>query len=78
MHASDGVRRFFLRTEPSEKLNVPAVDLFPLLRKDYLDNKQDLYIYDKMHWNERANRVIADSVMKTIQKPFAASADTSN
>jgi len=61
-----------------EKLNVPAVDLFPLLRKDYLDNKQDLYIYDKMHWNERANRVIADSVMKTIQKPFAASADTSN
>ena len=61
-----------------QNLNVPVVDLFPVLRKDWLDNKEDLYIYDKMHWNERANRLIADSVMKTIQTRFSASPDTSN
>ena len=60
-----------------EKLKVPAVDLFPLLRKDFLDHKQDLYIYDKMHWNERANRLIADRVMETIRLT-SAFADSTN
>jgi len=49
-------------------LEIPAVDLFPVFRRYYLETGKNLYIYDKMHWNAQGNRIVADAVMETMQK----------
>jgi lysophospholipase L1-like esterase len=51
-----------------QELQVPYLDLFPLFRQDYLAHSAELYIYDKMHWNARGNRLVADVALKAMQE----------
>lgn len=53
------------------ELEIYAVDLFPRFHQDFLEHQETLYLPDKMHWNERGNRVVADVLMELLSRPSA-------
>ncbi|TKJ42408.1 hypothetical protein CEE37_01625 [candidate division LCP-89 bacterium B3_LCP] len=45
-----------------EELNIEAVDLFPVFYQNFNEYGEKLYLPDKMHWNERGNRIAAEAI----------------
>ena len=60
------------------KLEIPCVDLFPVFRRDFLTHQENLYIYDRMHWNERGNRIAAEVALETLRNLMTPMSAPSN
>jgi hypothetical protein len=48
------------------ELGINAINLYPVFHEDYIEHGQSLYIWDKMHWNERGNWLAAREILKLI------------
>ncbi|MBU1652340.1 SGNH/GDSL hydrolase family protein [bacterium] len=47
-------------------LGIRSIDLFPYFYEDYQENNELLYLSDKMHWNDRGNRLAAEVIQEQI------------
>lgn len=63
----------FLENYPQEKLKevlskqkIPSLDLLPILRKDWFENKIDIF-YDQCHHTPRGKKIIAEEIVKFLQ-----------
>ncbi len=60
------------------ELGINAVDLFPLFYRNFQENAETLYLPEKMHWNERGNRVVADVLIESLRESSIEKSSTDN
>ncbi|MCX6639427.1 MAG: SGNH/GDSL hydrolase family protein [bacterium] len=51
-----------------QELDIEMIDLFPVFRNQFLQDGQNLYVGDELHWNAKANRLAAIVLLNYLRQ----------